>query len=90
MVWDFPYNTSNPLRIPIDDAIEDVVISPDSQLLLGVYKDKGKLLVIEIAEREIIGSIEIGPKLYMTYLPDTSMFAVVSTKKSVTIWDVSP
>jgi len=90
LVWDFPYNTSNPLRIPIDDAIEDVVISPDSQLLLGVYKDKGKLLVIEIAEREIIGSIEIGPKLYMTYLPDTSMFAVVSTKKSVTIWDVSP
>ena len=89
-VWDFPYNISAPLRIPLDDAIDDVVISPDGQVLVGTYKDKGKLLLIDIVDREIKGNIDIGPKLYMSYSPDISTFAVVSTKTTVTIWGVSP
>lgn len=90
LVWDFPFNTSSPIKIPVDDAVEDVAISPDGQLLICVYKDRGKLLLIEIAEREIVGTIDIGPKLYMSYSPDISTFAVVSTKTTVTIWGISP
>ncbi|MFZ5911387.1 MAG: WD40 repeat domain-containing protein [Chloroflexota bacterium] len=88
LVWDFPYNETAPLRIPLDDAIEDVVISPDGQVLVAVYKDKGKLLLIDIVDREIKGNIDIGPKLYMSYSPDISTFAVVSTKTTVTIWGI--
>lgn len=89
-VWDFPFNKTQPVRIPLDDAIDDTVISPDSQVLVGTYKDKGKLLLIDIVDREIKGNIDIGPTLYMSYSPDISTFAVVSTKDTVSIWGVSP
>lgn len=89
-IWDFPFNKTQPVRIPLDDAIDDTVISPDSQVLVGTYKDKGKLLLIDIVDREIKGNIDIGPTLYMSYSPDISTFAVVSTKDTVSIWGVSP
>lgn len=88
-VWDFPYNKSTPIRIPLDDAIDDTVISPDGQVLVGTYKDRGKLLLIDIVDREIKGNIDIGPTLYMSYSPDISTFAVVSTETTVTIWGIS-
>jgi WD40 repeat protein len=88
LVWDFPFNKTDPIKIPIDDAIEDAVISPDGRVLVAVYKDKGKLLLIDIADREVKGSINIGPKLYMSYSPDITTFAVVSTKTTVTIWSI--
>lgn len=89
MLWDFPYNTATPLRIPLTDAIDDVVVSPDGRVLVGTYKDKGRLLLIDIVDREIKGDINIGPKLYMSYSPDISTFVVVSTKTTVTIWGTS-
>jgi WD40 repeat protein len=88
-VWDFPYNQSAPIKIPVYDAVEDIVVSPDSQLILGVYKDKGQLLIINIVKREIVGNLDIGPKLYMSYSPDLSTFVVVSAKTTVTIWGIS-
>jgi WD40 repeat protein len=90
LLWDFPHNKTAPLRIPLEDAIDDVVISPDGQVLVGTYKDKGKLLLIDILDREIKGNFNIGPKLYMSYSPDISTFAVVSTKTTVTLWEISP
>ena len=91
LIWNFPENKSTPLRIPLDDAIEDVVISPDGRVLIGAYKDHlGKLLLIDIIDREIKGNIDIGPTIYMSYSPDISTFATVSTENSVTIWGVSP
>ena len=90
LLWDFPYNITAPLRIPLQDAIDDVVISPDGQVLVCTYKDKGRLLLIDILDREIKGEFNIGPKLYMSYSPDISTFAVVSTKTTVTIWEISP
>jgi WD40 repeat protein len=90
LVWDFPHNKTQPLKIPLDDAIDDVVVSPDNQILIGTYKDKGKLLLIDIIGREVKGSIDIGPTLYMSCSPDISTFAIVSTKTTVTIWGISP
>lgn len=91
LVWDFPHNKTTSLRIPLDDAIEDVVISPDGRVLIGTYKDHlGKLLLIDIVDREIKGNIDIGPTIYMSYSPDISTFATVSTNTTVTIWGVSP
>lgn len=90
LIWDFPYNIYAPLRIPLDDAIDDVVISPDGQILVGTYKDRGKLLLIDIVDREIKGNIDLGPTLYMSYSPDISTFAIVSTATTVTIWGISP
>lgn len=89
-IWDFPHNQTAPIRIPLDDAIDDTVISPDGQVLVGTYKDRGKLLLIDILDREIKGNIDIGPTLYMSYSPDISTFAVVSTETTVTIWGISP
>ena len=91
LIWDFPFNQTAPIRIPLDDAIDDIVISPDGRVLIGTYKDhKGKLLLIDIVDREIKGNIDIGPTIYMSYSPDISTFATVSTKTTVTIWGVSP
>lgn len=88
LIWDFPHNKSEPLKIPIYDAVEDIVVSPDSKVIVCVYKDKGKLLLIDIFDREIKGTVDIGPKLFMSYSPDISTFAVVSTRTTVTIWSV--
>lgn len=91
MLWDFPYNKSEPVRIPLDDAIDDVVISPDGRILIGTYKDhRGKLLLVDIIDREIKGNIDVGQTIYMSYSPDISTFATISTKTTVTIWGVSP
>ena len=90
LVWDFPYNKTAPMKIPLNNAIEDTVISPDGQVLIGAYKDDGKLLLIDIVDREIKGSINIGPTILMSYSPDISTFATVSRDTTVTIWGVSP
>ncbi len=89
-IWDFPNNKTAPTKIPLDDAIDDTVISPDNQVLVGTYKDRGELLLIDILDREIKVNIDIGPTLYMTYSPDINTFAIVSTEKTVTIWGISP
>lgn len=88
LVWDFPYNQTEPSTVPLIDAIEDVVIAPDSKVMLCLYKDKGKLLLINIEDGDVKAEVNIGSKLFMSYSPDISTFAVVSTKTKVTIWNV--
>lgn len=88
LAWDFPYNSSRPRNIPLDDAIEDVVIAPDNKVMICLYKDKGRMLLINIEDGEIRGDINIGSKLFLSYSPDIGTFAVVSTKTKVTIWNV--
>jgi len=88
LVWDFPSNSSSPHNIEIDDAIEDVVIAPDNKVMICLYKDKGRMLLINIDDGVVRGDISIGTKLYLSYSPDISTFAVVSSKTTVTIWNV--
>jgi WD40 repeat protein len=89
LIWDFPSNLTSPTKIPLQFNIEDLEISPDGQLLVGDYTGQGQLLFINLTSREIIGSINLGPKLYMAYSADFSQFAIVSSKTSVTIWGLS-
>ena len=89
MVWDFPSGLSSATRIPIDDAIEDLVFSEDGNLIMGVLKDRGKLQIYSIADREVFGEIDIGSKLLMSYSPDLRMFVVISTRTSVTVWGIA-
>jgi WD40 repeat protein len=88
LVWDFPGNNRQPHTIAIEDAIEDVVIAPDNKVMICLYKDKGRMLLINIEDGEIRGDINIGSKLFLSYSPDISTFAVVSTRTHVTIWNV--
>jgi len=88
LVWDFPNNSTNPRNIAIDDAIEDVVIAPDNKVMIALYKDKGRMLLINIEDGVIRGDFSIGTKLYLSYSPDISTFAVVPTNNTVTIWNV--
>ena len=90
LVWDFPYNTTSPEEIPLTDNVEDLAVSPDGQLILCDYADKGQLLVINIVKREIVGTVDLGPKLYMAYSQDMSTFAIISSKTMVNIWGISP
>jgi WD40 repeat protein len=90
MVWDFPTGVSSATRIPIDDAFEDLVFSEDGNLIMGVLKDRGKLQIYSIADREVFGEIDIGSMLLMSYSPDLQMFAVASTKTTVTVWGIAP
>jgi WD40 repeat protein len=88
LVWGFPDNSRQPHNIAIEDAIEDVVIAPDNKVMICLYKDKGRMLLINIEDGKIRGDINIGSKLFLSYSPDISTFAVVSTKTKVTIWNV--
>lgn len=88
LVWDFPSGASTATRIPIDDAIEDLVFSADGNMVMGVLKDRGKIQIFSIADREVFGEINIGPKLLMSYSPDLRIFAVVSTRRKVTVWGI--
>jgi len=88
LVWNFPHGVTTPRNIAIDDAIEDVVIAPDNKVMICLYKDKGRMLLINIDDGEIKEDINIGTKLFLSYSPDISTFAVVSTKTKVTIWNV--
>ena len=90
LVWDYPYNITSPVEIPLTDNVEDLVVSPDGQLILCDYADKGQLLAINIVKREIVGTVDLGPKLYMAYSQDMSTFAIISSKTSVNIWGISP
>jgi len=87
-VWDFPFNTSTPIEVPLTDNVEDLAISPDERLALCDYADKGQLLVISIGKHEIVGTVDLGPKLYMAYSQDMSTFAIISSKTTVNIWGV--
>ncbi|MBN1305632.1 MAG: hypothetical protein JXA13_14430 [Anaerolineales bacterium] len=88
LVWDYPGNRSEPIRIPLNDAVEGIVVSPDGRYLVCAYQGEGTLLLIDIADREIKGEIDIGAKLYIAYAPDLSAFAAASTRNSVSIWEI--
>ena len=64
------------------------MIAPDNKVMICLYKDKGRMLLINIEDGEIRGDINIGSKLFLSYSPDIGTFAVVSTKTKVTIWNV--
>ena len=89
LMWDFPFNKTQPASIKLKDAIEDAVISPDGKVMVAIYKDKGILLLIDVKNHEVVNEITIGPKLFMSYSADIASFVVVSTKTTVTIWGVS-
>ena len=89
LIWDFPFNKTQPSSINLKDAIEDAVISPDGKVMVALYKDKGILLLIDVKNRDVVNEINIGPKLFMSYSADIATFVVVSTKTTVTIWGVS-
>jgi WD40 repeat protein len=90
LVWDFPSAAQNPTVIPVDAQVEDLVFTPTNDLFLGSYKDKGLLGIFDLKTRRAIGQVSLGPKLYMSYSNDLSMFVVLSKKLDVDIWGIPP
>ena len=88
LLWDYPGGSQNPVKVPLDDALEDLVFSPDGKVIIGSYKNKGLLMLFDREARNPIGTIDLGPSLLMSYSFDLRMFAVLSTRISVSIWGV--
>lgn len=88
LLWNYPGGSQNPIKVPLDDALEDLVFSPDGKVIIGSYKNKGLLMLFDRAARNPIGTIDLGPSLLMSYSFDLRMFAVLSTRTSVSIWGV--
>ncbi len=88
LVWTFPTPINQARKIPLTDALEDLVFSADGKLVLGSYKDKGQLLIFDVEERESVGVIDLGPVTLLSYSPDVRLFAILSTRRTVSIWGV--
>lgn len=90
LLWTFPTTQNLARKISLIDAVEDLVFSADSKLLVGAYKDRGLIAIFDVNRREQVGTIDLGPITLLSYTPDVRMFAVLSTKTTVTIWGISP
>ena len=89
IIWDFPTSPNMPKKVPLDDALEDLIFSSDGRLVLGTYKDKGLLMAFDIVSREpIFCCSNLCPVTLLSYSPDLSVFAILSSKTSVSIWGI--
>lgn len=88
LVWTYPTPINRAVKIPLEDALEDLIFSADERLLVGTYKDRGKLVVFDVAERDVVGVIELGPIMLLSYSPDLRLFAILATNTSVSIWGI--
>lgn len=91
LIWDFPSSTQSPTALVVDDFVEDLVFSSNNDLIIGSYRDKNKigfLKIFDLQTHDVIGQLPLGPKLYMSYTNDLTMFIVLSEKKDVDIWGI--
>ncbi len=89
LLWDLQSHRSLPERIPIQDVIQDMVISPDGQFLLGYAPEQGLLEAVDLRQQKFAGTVAVGPGLFVEYSADLSRFVVV-TKTSAALWGLSP
>jgi WD40 repeat protein len=89
LVWNLSSNRDAVRKVPLTDAIQNMVVLPDGQTVLGYDASKGQLDAIDTPSKSIVGTVDLGTLLFMDYSADLSRFVVV-TQTSVAIWGVSP
>ena len=89
LVWKLSSNRDAVIKVPIPDVIQNMILLPDGQSVLGYDASKGQLDAINIPTKSIAGTVDLGTLLFMDYSADLSRFVAV-TKTSVAIWGVSP
>ncbi len=89
LVWKLSSNRDAFRKVPLPDAIQNMIVLADGQSVLGYDAGKGQLDAIDISDKSIVGTVNLTSFLFMNYSVDFSRFAVV-TQTSVAIWGVSP
>ncbi len=88
LIWDLSSNRPASRRITLTDPVQNMVVLPDGQFILGYDASKGQLDLIDISNKAIAGTVNLGTILFMDYSADLSRFMVVM-KTSVAIWGLS-
>jgi WD40 repeat protein len=89
LVWNLSSNRDAVRKVPLTDAIQNMVVLSDGQSVLGYDVSKDQLDAIDTPSKSIVGTVDLGTLLFMDYSADLSRFVVV-TQTSVAIWGVSP
>ena len=66
-----------------------MIVLADGQSVLGYDASKGQLDAIDVSNKSVAGTVDLGTLLFMDYSADFSRFVAV-TQTSVAIWGVSP
>jgi WD40 repeat protein len=88
LIWNLSSNRNTFRKIPIPDVIQNMIVLPDGQSILGYDASKGQLDAIDISNKATAGTVDLGTLLFMDYSANLSRFVVV-TQSSVAIWGVS-
>jgi hypothetical protein len=88
LIWKLGGNRATVRKIPIPDVIQNMVMLSDGRTLLAFDPAQGQLDAIDIGSKSIVGSVAVGPLLFLEYSADQTAFAVV-TKSSVSIWGIA-
>ena len=65
-----------------------MVVLPDGRSVLGYDASKGQLDAIDIPDKSVTGTVDLGTILFMDYSADLSRF-MIATNTSVAIWGIS-
>ncbi|MCL5611263.1 MAG: hypothetical protein M1485_01710 [Chloroflexi bacterium] len=87
LIWELSSNRPASRRITLTDPIQNMVVLPDGQSILGYDASKGQLDLIDISNKVIAGTVNLGTIFFMDYSADFSRFMVVM-KTSVAIWGI--
>ena len=88
LVWNLSSNRDATIKVPIPDAIQNMVVLSDGRSVLGYDASKGQLDAVDIPSKSLTGTVDLGTILFMNYSTDLSRFMIV-TSNSVAIWGVS-
>lgn len=89
LVWDISSRgVPASWKITLPNPIQNMVILPDGNAVLGYDPKEDQLDLIDISTKSIAGTIDLGAIRLIDYSPDLSRFVVVK-KTSVAIWGIS-
>ena len=89
LIWTLSSNRDAFRKLHLPDAIQNMIVLADGQSVLGYDGSKGQLDAIDVSDKSVAGTVDLGTLLFMDYSADFSRFVVV-TQTSVAIWGVWP
>ncbi|HUH99135.1 MAG TPA: hypothetical protein VLZ89_17375 [Anaerolineales bacterium] len=89
LIWKLSSNRSAFRKIPLGDVVQNMIVLSDGQSVLGYDPGTGQLEAVDTSSKSIVGTVDLGPLLFMDYSADFSRLVVV-TRSSVAVWGVRP
>lgn len=87
LIWNLSSNHNTFRKIPLPNVIQNMIVLPDGQSILGYDASNAQLDLIDVPGKSVAMTINLGPILFMNYSANLSQFMAV-TKTSVEIWGV--